>query len=166
MKPNVLLDLDNTLIYSISASKAYKYPSLRKHYFEDMVILERPYLADFLTILGKYYNVSVWTAAQRDYASFIVNNILIHHVEIFHLFDRQHVQDSLYYFGTMKNLDLLTKIYKIPMFIQHKNIMVDDLLEICQQKNPCLNVVPFTGQSDDNDLLVKLNILTEFTEHF
>jgi hypothetical protein len=159
MKPNVLLDLDNTLVYSISPTKVYKYPALRKHYFEDMVILERPFLAEFLTSLAEYFNISVWTAARRDYANFIVKQILVPHVVIFHLFDRNHVQDSLHYFGTMKNIDLLTKIYKIPMFIHHKNILVDDLVEICQQKNPCLNVVPFTGQEDDTELLYKLNDL-------
>jgi len=161
MKPNVLLDLDNTLVYSVPLSTVYKYPSLRKHYFEDIVILERPFLTDFLKTLGQYFNVSVWTAARSDYANFIVKNILVPHVVIFYLFDRHQVQDSLHYFGTMKNLDLLTKIYKIPMFIDHKNILVDDLVEICQQKNPCLNVVPFNGKKDDMELLFKLNDLIE-----
>jgi len=162
MKPNILLDLDNTLVYAIVPHKIYKYPSMVKHLFEDVLILERPYLKEFLQTLNKYYNISVWTAAKRDYAEFIVSQILQkYHVRVYYLFDRQHVQESLQYYGTMKNLDLLTNIYKIPMFIENKNILVDDLVEICQQKNLCLNVIPFIGQKDDVELLNKLDILIQ-----
>lgn len=168
MKPNLLLDLDNTLVYSDSLKKWQKYAGFKRHVFKDLVIVERPYLQEFLTQIMRYYNVSVWTAATQDYALFIVDNILLGapNRTIYNVFHRQHVQDSVDYFDSMKNLDLLTKVYKIPMFINQKNIIMDDLSEVCRrQKNACLNVAPFYGKDVwDDELVGKLQILVDLVK--
>ena len=41
------------------------------------IIFERPGLQQFLTFLFKYFNVSIWTAASKDYALFIIDKIII-----------------------------------------------------------------------------------------
>jgi hypothetical protein len=41
------------------------------------IIFERPGLQQFLTFLFKNFNVSIWTAASKDYALFIIDKIII-----------------------------------------------------------------------------------------
>lgn len=168
MKPNLLLDLDNTLVYAVTKKQADKYAGFTQHpYTRDMVIIERPYLQEFLTEIMRYYNISVWTAARHDYASFIVDNIILGRPNrtVYHLFHRDNVDDSLEFYGSMKNLSLLTDVYKIPMFTNNVNVILDDLAEVCRQKNMCINIAPFYGKNVlDNELLTKLKILISFTE--
>ena len=40
-------------------------------------IHERPYLQHFLDFLFTNYNVAVWTAVEKDYAKFIVENFIL-----------------------------------------------------------------------------------------
>ena len=83
----VVLDLDNTLIYSIPMIKGFpkkKFPK-KKSYLnqmkthkmnEDFIVFERPGLQNFLSWLFKNFNVIVWSAASPDYVEFIVKNII------------------------------------------------------------------------------------------
>ena len=43
------------------------------------IICERPHLSDFMDWLFKNFNVSVWTAASKDYALFIIK--ILYYVE-------------------------------------------------------------------------------------
>lgn len=82
-KINLVLDLDNTLISSISFremkrlknldKRNLKYKVMEKYYH----VYYRPYLAEFLEYAFANFHVTVWTAASRDYAAFIIDNILI-----------------------------------------------------------------------------------------
>lgn len=84
---NVILDLDNTLISAIARDKfdamSEERRSLLRRTFrsvdmdDDYVVFERPGLQRFLNFLfGAGFNVGVWTAASKDYATFIVNNFI------------------------------------------------------------------------------------------
>ena len=77
---NVLLDLDNTLIYSISVEKIKKKPWMKKFKIyemnKDYIVFERPGLQKFLNWIFKHFNVSVWSAATPDYVEFIAKNII------------------------------------------------------------------------------------------
>ena len=83
-KHNLILDLDQTLISSESVN-AINSDSLKKKsdFFRVDVlddfykIFSRPYLQEFLDYAFKNFNVSVWTAASKDYALFIIENIII-----------------------------------------------------------------------------------------
>ena len=82
-KLNILLDLDETLISS-KASEEFNFKNkkkMKKFDFEDMdgyyIIFERPNLQKFLTYVFENFNVSVWTAASKDYALFIIDKIII-----------------------------------------------------------------------------------------
>jgi hypothetical protein len=92
-KLNIVLDLDNTLISSLSfkelnkvyrkrkrdnSGKSLKYSDMENYYR----IFHRPYLQEFLDFIFENFNVSIWTAASKDYALFIVSNIL--HVKSSH----------------------------------------------------------------------------------
>ena len=79
-----VLDLDQTLIsaepaeeYDFSKNKS----KAKQFVFHDMdgyyVVFERPGLQPFLTYLFDNFNVSIWTAASKDYALFIIEKIIL-----------------------------------------------------------------------------------------
>ena len=86
-KLNVILDLDNTLLCAVPfeyiSSEKYKIYSEKLKY-EDFYfqgkplyrIYLRPHLEDFLDYLFDEFNVSVFTNAEKDYADFVVKNII------------------------------------------------------------------------------------------
>ena len=82
--PNIILDLDQTII-SAEADEDYdfnknnKKVKLFKYYDMDSyyIIFERPGLQPFLDFLFSNFNVSIWTAASKDYALFIINKIIL-----------------------------------------------------------------------------------------
>jgi TFIIF-interacting CTD phosphatase-like protein len=82
-KINLVLDLDNTLISSISFREMKRLKNLDKRKLKykvmhkDYRVYYRPYLAEFLEYAFANFHVTVWTAASRDYAAFIIDNILI-----------------------------------------------------------------------------------------
>jgi hypothetical protein len=75
-KIDLVLDLDNTLIYSTGVNRKkifnYRYTILPGDYR----IYHRPYLQEFLDYAFNNFNVSIWTAGSREYAYFIYNNII------------------------------------------------------------------------------------------
>ena len=80
---NVILDLDATIISSLDPGKIIK--GLSFHIMTEKIkgkevpifyVYERPYLQDFLDYLFENFNVGVWTAATKDYGSFIVEKII------------------------------------------------------------------------------------------
>jgi len=80
---NIILDLDNTLISSVpyrrisNTTNSYRTLNLRHHVFENSyVIYERPGVQSFLDFLFKHFDVSVWSAATKEYVMFIVDNIV------------------------------------------------------------------------------------------
>lgn len=80
---NIILDLDNTLISSVpyhrisNTANSYRTLHLRHHVFEtSYVIYERPGVQTFLDFLFKNFDVSVWSAATKEYVMFIVDNIV------------------------------------------------------------------------------------------
>jgi hypothetical protein len=83
-KLNIILDLDQTII-SAESSEEYDQEKNKtkekKFIFHNMdnyyTIFERPGLQIFLDYLFKNFNVSIWTAASKDYALFIIDNIIL-----------------------------------------------------------------------------------------
>jgi len=80
----IFLDLDETVL---SAQESTKHNFKRylkkskKFTFYDMdgyyIIFERPHLQPFLDYLFANFDVSVWTAASKDYALFIIDKIIL-----------------------------------------------------------------------------------------
>src|SRR3990167_1255303 len=83
-KYNLLLDLDQTLIYSIPTEEFNfdrdqgKLEKLSFYSMEGLyIVVERPYVQEFLDYIFQHFNVSVWTAATKDYASSIIKNVIL-----------------------------------------------------------------------------------------
>jgi TFIIF-interacting CTD phosphatase-like protein len=83
-KKHIVLDLDNTLIYSLPTDqyKPKKHRNrIKKFTFHNMdndyIVFERPHLQQFLDYLFANYTVSIWTAASQNYALFIIDKIIL-----------------------------------------------------------------------------------------
>jgi len=157
---NVILDLDNTIINSLEPSEIKlidpSFISLAKtpepeefqakFMFADMEpyfrVFARPGLDAFLDYLFEYYNVGVWTAAESEYALFIIR----HFIEtkpnrrLKFIFYRYHVDgaEKRYGEGKIKDLRLLWEHYKLFHVYPCNTILIDDLIDV-KTTNP-LNV--------------------------
>jgi hypothetical protein len=161
-KINVVLDLDNTLINALEPEEIEVLPksfiNLFTHYNFDneYEIFARPHLQDFLDFLFDNFNVSVWTAATRDYALFIIDKFLLVKPErkLHMFFHRHHVVLGAKRFGQTKDLRLLWEYLKVPNFWPCNTVIIDDLSDV-QEANP-LNTIAVHSF----DMLVddKLNI--------
>lgn len=172
-KPNsIILDLDQTLIAGELLSEIktqitdkkelkklfqqlddygllYGKSEFKSSDGETYLIFGRPYLQEFLDILFLNFNVSVWTAASKDYAYFVINNFIL-------LPNTNRKLDFIY---TRKDCELLmdehgefltkplTKIFddkSIPLYSHFNTIILDDNEDVYKiQKNNCIKIAPF-----------------------
>lgn len=135
---NVLLDLDNSVISSLSLKEIKKIKGIdnRKLDYKTMEgyyrVYSRPHLKKFLTYLFKHFDVSVWTAASRDYASFIIENIIIdgnedRQIKMF-LYD-DNCDESQKYYNENSPKDL-RYIYNFKGFQPCNTVIIDDLSDV------------------------------------
>ena len=161
-KFNILLDLDQTLI-SAEADEEYDFVKNRekakKFDFHDMddyyIVFERPGLQKFLDFVFENFNVSVWTAASKDYALFIIDKSLLQNKPERHLdwiFFSYHCKISRKLLNGSKDLSILWNIYKITGYESENTIIIDDYDEVYNtQKNNCIIAVPFEFTDDESD---------------
>jgi hypothetical protein len=143
-KINLVLDLDNTIINSLSPHEVsrinmkkntLKYHTMTKgkssrdYYFK---VFERPHLQMFLDYAFDNFHVSVWTAASRPYASFIIDNIIIQNkpqrkLRMFLYDDNCEQSQDLYNENSPKDLQYL---YHFEGFAPCNTIIMDDLKDV------------------------------------
>ena len=73
-KPLLILDLDETLIYSVD-KKNYLIDGYDLKIDNEYFTKKRPYVDDFVKSMSVHYELAVWTAATEDYAQIIVNEL-------------------------------------------------------------------------------------------
>ena len=154
-KPCILLDLDETIIHSLSPGEVKRlnkhqkteYKKLTKHLMDDdyYTVLERPGLQPFLDFLFENFNVSVWTAASKDYALFIIDEIILqgkNERKLDYILFSYHCKIAKKAEGGMKNLKMLDKLYSDSMY--ETLIILDDHPKVykTQPKN-CIAMKPF-----------------------
>jgi TFIIF-interacting CTD phosphatase-like protein len=136
----VLLDLDNTIINSLSIPdhEIDKVPTeyqdkfishVMKRYYR---IFERPYLQQFLDYLFENFKVSIFTAADKDYALYITENIILTKPErqLSHFFYAYHSELSENIFESPKDLRLIWNVLEAEGFNRDNTIIIDDLEEV------------------------------------
>lgn len=153
-RPHIILDLDQTLI-SAEPEEEYNFKANKRKAklfrFKDMhgyyIIFERPGLQPFLDYIFKHYTVSVWTAASRSYALFIIKHIILAHKEDRHLdwiFFSYHCSLSRRIEKASKKLDMLWNYYSIPGYTATNTVIIDDNEEVYNsQKDACIIAPPF-----------------------
>lgn len=165
-KINICLDLDQTLIWA-GTNKEYmpdKYPKIKKkaekfpHIKMDnfYTVFERPGLQDFLDFLFENFNVSVWTAASKDYALFVIKNIIYKKDRKERILDwiffSYHCDISKRDKNGTKDLSLLYDDYKLKGFSKNNTIIIDDYDEVYEtQPENCIAVSPFNFTDDGNE---------------
>jgi len=164
-KPSILLDLDQTLISAeasdeIDLSK-YKHKK-NKFRVDDMdgyyMVYSRPHLQKFLDYLFENFNVTVWTAASKDYALFIIDKIILNNQperKLDFIFFSYHCDLSKKKKKYSKELCMLWDIHKIPGFSYKNTVILDDYkadVHKCQPNN-CI-IAPsfeFSKEGSEND---------------
>lgn len=178
-KINIILDLDNTLINSLTSdelksldkNKRNKFP----RYSMDGIyeVFERPHLQEFLDYIfgSKDFRVSIWTAASKSYAIFIIKNIILtkpNRKLDFVLFS-QHCRISQKKLNCIKDLSLLWDYLDPNIYTKDNTFIIDDLDEV-QDENEG-NVFPAhpfevldEGSENDKYLLDLIKEIKELKE--
>lgn len=156
-KQNIILDLDQTIIYSLPTEDFKKEDKEKlkkfKHHYMDgyYVVFERPGLQEFLDFIFSNFVVSIWTAATRDYALFIIEKIILTKPErhLNYFFFNYHVGISEKIKKSTKNLSMLWDIYKLNEFSPDNTVIIDDYDDVYNpQKSNCIFAKPFMADND------------------
>lgn len=169
-KPHIFLDLDQTLIsaepaeeydFKKNEGKAKKFKS---HDMDKMyIVFERPGLQEFLDYLFKNFDVSIWTAATKDYALFIIDKIISppskrNTRKINFIFFSYHCGYSSKNVDNIKKLSLLWELYGFNQFQKDNTFILDDNTDVCKgQEDNCILVKPFefNQENSENDKYLK-----------
>ena len=160
-KGNVILDLDATCICSekisdlnledtdvINKIKKFKSHDMDNYY----IVFERPHLQQFLNFLFRNYNVSIWTAASKSYAIFIVQKIILANKKnrkLQNLLFDYHCDWSFKKGRGTKDLKMLKNLFKLNFDINN-TIIIDDYDEVADtNQEKCFHIKAFNF-SDEN----------------
>lgn len=166
-KFNIILDIDETMVSAKTKTEIGKNKSRLKKFVhhEDMpsyVIVERPGLQDFLTFVFDKFNVSIWTAGSKEYATDIVKNVMLKNHPERHLewlFFKYHGVKSKQAKNASKSLDMLFDVYKLPGYNKDNTLIIDDNEEVKKtQLDNCLQVRVFDYNQKNSE---KDTVLTE-----
>jgi TFIIF-interacting CTD phosphatase-like protein len=174
---NIILDLDSTIIYGEECKKA-NLDEIKKNYKNvhtmdtSYYIIERPGLQDFLTFLFKNFNVSIWTAASKNYALFIIKEVILKdNRKIDWFFHSKHcdISEKISKSKEQKDLNILWETFKITNYNKDNTLIIDDNeLVFNTQKTNCIKVLPpfeLKNKSSTNDtFLTKLQ--QQLTDEF
>lgn len=168
-KPCLILDLDQTLI-SAEASEELdfnKYKDKNKLFRSDdmdgyYMVYSRPHLQEFLDYAFKNFNVTIWTAASKDYALFIIDKIILDkrpERKLDFIFFSYHCDLSKKKKKYSKELCMLWDIHKLPGYSSKNTVIVDDYkadVHKCQPNN-CIIAPPFEFEKEgsENDTFLK-----------
>lgn len=164
-KMSLLLDLDATCINSLDkyelklASKQFQ----NKFKFYDMKgyyrIFERPHLQNFLDYAFTNFDVSIFTAADKDYALFIAENIILSKPgrQLRYLFYGYASGLSESYYDSPKDLRLLWDVLKVDGFTPCNTLLIDDLSDVAEANpNNVIRAPKFellkNGKADTNQI--------------
>lgn len=148
-KLNVILDLDQTLICSEELKKfdqkkhKQKMKNFKYEIFENLyIIFERPGLQAFLDYLFENFNVSVWTAASKDYALFIVAKFILTNSKrkLDFVFYSHHCDMSIKLKRGLKGLSIIWDVFGLKKYNAQNTVIVDDNPSVI--KNQKCNVIP------------------------
>ncbi len=167
-KANFLIDLDQTLISSESTKNFKKTDKMKKFVYHEMegqyYVFERPGLQNFLTYIFDNFNVSVCTAASKDYAIFIIKNVILGNNANRHLdyiFFSYHCRLSAVVKDKPKSLMMLWEEYKLPNYTKDNTLILDDYYDevYAPQRSNCILAKEFEYTqegSEKDDFLPKL----------
>jgi hypothetical protein len=161
-KQNFFLDLDATIIHSEPVEDydvKQNRKKAKKFIFHNMdgyyVVFERPGLQNFLTYIFDNFNVSVWTAATKDYALFIIDKVIIagnSNRKIDYIFFNYHCDICEKIYDHTKYLQILKDKYNLDKFHLDKTFILDDYDEVHKKQiNNCIIAEKFDYKNDNSE---------------
>ena len=164
MKPLLILDLDETLIYS-SLEKLPDTEQLQHIIWNKYFIHQRPFLNKFLHRIKDYYKLAVWTSAGDEYAAKIIGFTGLQNLSLEFIWTRKRCTLKREpETGTSYYLKNLKKVFKLG-YLKEKVLIVDDTPEnLNQQYGNYIRILPFQGDKNDRDLLKLLNYLIRISD--
>lgn len=172
-RPIIVLDLDETLINSeyVKGFDIKKYGKKMKLFrmkkmYNDFFVFERPKLQEFLDLIFENFDVAIWTAASKEYALWIIKNILRAGTDerpLKHIFFDYHCKASDEISHRKKNLKILSEIFGLTDYDMDSIVIIDDNREVykTQPKN-CISIKEFQFKdegSENDDELGNITIL-------
>ena len=166
MSRHIILDLDQTIISGEPIDEFEVKNEERKKNFtfhtmdNDYFIFERPNLQKFLDYIFANFKVSVWTAASKDYALFIIDNVILKNRKerrLEWIFYAYHCKISEDLTDSSKNLNILCDKFDIDDF-RGDIFIFDDNEDVYNcQPDRCLIAKPFffTEKGSENDDYLK-----------
>jgi TFIIF-interacting CTD phosphatase-like protein len=154
-KINIILDLDNTLISAVSEDEERKIKPILTNRMQDFQwkdmdgaykIFARPHLQEFLTFLFSKFNVSVWTAASKSYALFIIDEFVIagkSNRTLDYILFSHHCRESKRHNLCQKSLEMLESTFPMKYNLAD-TFIIDDHHEVySSQPTNCIKIKPF-----------------------
>ena len=175
---NVILDIDETMISAYPTEELdIENPKIKAksvkftlHNMDDYyVVFERPNLQHFLDYVFANFNVSIWSAASKDYVLYVIQNIILTKPKrkLDYILYSYHCSVSKKIKKTSKSLRLLFDTFKLPNYTISNTIIIDDLNAVCNvQKCNCINIKAFKMLDDDSEKDKELKILIDKLKKF
>ena len=162
---NIVLDLDNTLISAIDDIEEDSIPISRLLFLQKNLLWEnmedefkvfsRPYLQEFLTWLFKNFNVSVWTAASKSYALFVIHKFVLADKperKLDYVLFSHHCTESKKNHKAQKSLAMMDTVFPIGYFIDDTYIIDDNKEVYNTQPDMCIRIKPFDVLKENCEL--------------
>lgn len=146
----LILDLDETLIYSTKSGLSYPEDFMVGEYS----VYKRPSLDKFLDFISPNYDVAIWTSSTDDYAQEVVKNIFPQNYPLKFIYGRTKCTATFLWdqneYVYAKNLSKLKK----KDYSLEKILIIDDSPEKLKRNyGNHIRVEPFMGSNDDIELL-------------
>lgn len=159
-KKALVLDLDHTLICSEDDFDEDKHRDLMKKLkCKDMdgyyMVFERPGLQKFLDYIFANFTVSVWTAASKDYALFIIEHMVIagnKNRKLDWIFFSYHCDLSQKLKDGTKDLRMIWEEYGIDGYSKDNTVIIDDYDEVfATQPGQCIKAPVWEVMDKDSE---------------
>lgn len=149
LKHLLVLDLDETLIYSTTNKLANKEAFQYEHYF----VYTRPYLDWFLKEISNHFRIGIWSAANELYVSSIVEQILPKNIKLEIMLGRtsclRKLNSETHTYSYNKNI---TYLVKLNLKLEQIIIVDDNPDNAIINRGNIIVIKPFIGDLDDQEL--------------
>ena len=169
-KLHFILDIDNTLVHSLTPTEYKKISYYNKQKYKyiimdnDFVVMLRPHLSTFLRFLFDNYIVSLWSYGSQQYVAWIVKNVIMPEMrptdKLEYILFEYHCKKSEQQYKAQKRIKMINKVDKNVDL--KKTILIDDLDLNCKGQF-AIKVVAFDLLSEKNysDNNYLLNLIKE-----
>jgi len=155
-KVHFVLDLDQTLISAENLGTEEQVKGKFKNYnmSDQYIVYERPHLQPFLDYIFENCIVTVWTAANKNYATSVIKNVLLKDKperKIDFIFFRYHGKISEYFTQHSKDLEMFWDKFEMAGYNNKNTLILDDNEEVYEsQKENCIIAPEFNALQDES----------------